>query len=84
MKLIDILVRELPKRGGWPESSMKQYGDLLIRNKITYCANPDYSFFEDWDGNKITRGRYEAALAASISQREPVAEWVRWIATCGL
>lgn len=69
MKLIDILVAELPKRGGWPESNMTKYNDILIRNKITYCTSPDYSFFEDWDGNQVTREQYEAALAATKERK---------------
>ena len=69
MKLIDILVAELPKRGGWPESNMTKYNDILIRNKITYCTSPDYSFFEDLDGNQVTREQYEAALAATKERK---------------
>lgn len=70
MKLIDLLVQELPKRGGWPNCA---------------CVAKSYSHIPDaifWDDNGITvpfhslsrlpigdycvtREQYEAALAAS-------------------
>ncbi|WP_131797722.1 hypothetical protein [Enterobacter genomosp. S] len=68
MKLIDILVRELPKRGGWPEGA-----DHIATNGY-------WRVFAYWDGSSlkgidlnissdaegyVTREQYEAALAAS-------------------
>ncbi|KZR30420.1 hypothetical protein A3466_07955 [Enterobacter genomosp. S] len=68
VKLIDILVRELPKRGGWPEGA-----DHIATNGY-------WRVFAYWDGSSlkgidlnissdaegyVTREQYEAALAAS-------------------
>ncbi|ALX78312.1 hypothetical protein SMZ64_000896 [Cronobacter malonaticus] len=69
MKLIDLLVQELPKRGGWPEGLSQYLNDFLKRNKLTFFVNHHYSYFEDWDGDQVTREQYEAALAAA---QEPV------------
>lgn len=77
MKLIDILVDELPKRGGWPEGAAKS---------ASYSHIPGVHF---WDGDgfrvdcsdlttrslgceKVTREQYEAALAAKNEG------WIDW------
>lgn len=78
MKLIDILVRELPKRGCWPVGvdNITQYkcGGLCFNSFDGCCidACPDISLephedgFPDWAyGVKVTREQYEAALASS-------------------
>ncbi|MDI7494580.1 hypothetical protein QLY92_21205 [Cronobacter dublinensis] len=65
MKLIDLLVQELPKCGGWPDGPFQHLNDFLKRNKLTFFVNHHYSYFEDWDGNQVTREQYEAALAAA-------------------
>lgn len=63
MKLIDLLVNELPKRGGWPGS---QYdGDVMALEGVSWsykegCYPTAYS-----DGVRVIRSEYEAALAAS-------------------
>lgn len=70
MKLIDLLVQELPKRGGWPGQA------YLCR---TYSHIPDACFWDDngvtvpfeslgkraLGDDAVTRDQYEAALAAS-------------------
>ncbi|EOW6512942.1 hypothetical protein ACOZXQ_002730 [Cronobacter malonaticus] len=70
MKLIDLLLQELPKHGGWPEGAAKA---------VSYRVIPGVHF---WDGcgfrvdysdlttcalgeEKVTREQYEAALAAA-------------------
>ena len=71
MKLIDILVQELPKRGGWPDGieEIWQDYDKLIRAGA-------FGWFHDvlsedhrrqhYDAHvKVNRKQYEAALAAS-------------------
>lgn len=77
MKLIDILVEELPKRGGWPEGAAKT---------SSYSHIPGVHFWDD-DGyrvdysdlttrelsyEEITREQYEAALAAKNDG------WIEW------
>ena len=67
MKLIDILVRELPKRGGWPFNitAAVQYSSGYV-----YQAGGGNHIFhselaDDWMMAEIPREQYEAALAAS-------------------
>lgn len=67
MKLIEILVRELPKRGGWPIGI-----DKLVQNSIgcVYQAGggpPLWRFVlaQDWELAEISRGEYYIALDAS-------------------
>lgn len=70
MKLIDILVEELPKRGGWPEGSTR-----CMQTDGLYVTFPDIGDHCDFvakcmaEGVRIaTREQYEAALAASKSK----------------
>lgn len=67
MKLIDLLVQELPKRGGWPDGSTR-----CMQTDGMYVTFPDIGDHCDFvakcmaDGVRIaTRDQYEAALAAS-------------------
>lgn len=86
MKLIDILVQELPKRGGWPEGvySISQFpsGEPCYHDEENNCSNANTSIYltkhEDGDdtdwayGVYITREQYEAALAAKNEG------WIDW------
>lgn len=75
MKLIDMLVQELPKRGGWPEGVNKigqDYdGELMFygrgnpRTRIYLPLSSDHRNLNRRDGDKVTKDRYESALAAS-------------------
>lgn len=75
MKLIELLVQELPKRGGWPEgvALIDQASDGMIFDP-TDTVMPylfDSHLFEladDWDATQVTREQYEAALVASQPQ----------------
>ncbi|HID7507809.1 TPA: hypothetical protein ACXHW4_001632 [Enterobacter hormaechei] len=67
MKLIDILVEELPKRGGWPEGSTR-----CMQTDGLYVTFPDIGDHCDFvakcmaEGVRIaTREQYEIALADS-------------------
>ncbi|ELY4827552.1 hypothetical protein SM097_004097 [Cronobacter sakazakii] len=67
MKLIDLLVQELPKRGGWPECC---HALVQGSNGAVYLAGggrPLWKFYlaEDWELEEVTREQYEAALAAA-------------------
>lgn len=77
MRLIDILVQELPKRGGWPDGhiSARQDGDMEIcftgglgvpHDFYVGCMAGDVTL-SDGTGEltPVTREQYEAALAAS-------------------
>lgn len=72
MKLIDILVQELPKRGGWPEDveEVWQDYDRLMRPLGWFhdeLCDDHRRQHHDADV-KINRKQYEAALAASKSE----------------
>jgi hypothetical protein len=78
MKLIDLLVQELPNRGGWPSGRGQRHCWLTRDNYISFYNDmQENSFyvnchdFEAVDYNTtVTRQQYEAALAASKQ-----AEW---------
>lgn len=72
MKLIDILVQELPKRGGWP-ASLYNYSLLQVSGGGVYQSGGGVELFvaelaDDWNQTEITREQYEAALAASKTE----------------
>lgn len=82
MKLIDMLVEELPKRGGWPEK-VTHIGQDFDRELMFYGrGNVRSGIFLDQlaadhrkhgeKGTKITREQYEAALAAKNEG------WIDW------
>lgn len=70
MKLIDILVQELPKRGGWPAcfTALVQGSDGCV-----YEAGGGMPLFkheraEDWELAEVTLEQYEVALSAAQPQ----------------
>lgn len=77
MKTIDLLVEELPKRGGWPDDSdemcQSQFDcEIYTNSKLL----PDFYVGERAEDNGIdngvTREQYEAALAAKNEG------WIEW------
>lgn len=68
MKLIDLLVQELPKRGGWPEGydvvSTNGYGAVWAYKTKGRTAGRELYFHSTTEGH-VTSEQYEAALAAS-------------------
>lgn len=76
MKLIDILVKELPNLGGWPDGiddiemlsdgTIYFNGDIAPDNyKLTQCSDGWSRLKSAKDySNAVTREHYEAALAA--------------------
>lgn len=82
MKLIDLLVKELPQRGGWPDGATECYWHKGFDVAHFYdatgndVAEPIYVDGVEWCGSdgygvKVTRYQYEAALAASD-------DWIEW------
>lgn len=75
MKLIDLLVKELPKRGGWPQNvthigqdydrELMFYGRGNVRTGIILNELAIDHRKLGGVGAKITREQYESALAAS-------------------
>lgn len=80
MKTIDVLVEELPKRGGWPDGAigagfLSGEGTLYFWDKNNDCP-PKWTIetdieVEDSD-EEVTREHYEAALAAKNDG------WINW------
>ena len=83
MKLIDLLVKELPKRGGWPYKAkesieMHSDGDIFFDGdrapdgfNLPQC---DDGWRPGWGlsySNEVTKEQYESALAASEG-------WIEW------
>lgn len=83
MKLIDLLVKELPNQGGWPEFASICWrdpdGEIRFDNDTVrdFYPLPDFADGDDRAcsiGNSsdgITREQYESALAASDG-------WIEW------
>lgn len=86
MKLIDILVEELPNRGGWPSLAKKIHQDydgevwswidedepLLIFTLDQIATNARQQGKGETYENMVTREQYEAALAAKNDG------WIEW------
>lgn len=81
MKLIDLLVKELPRRGGWPEGVTHIGQDYDRELRFYGRGEPGTGIIPDElavDHRKIgasdkgvTKSQYEAALAASN-------DWIEW------
>lgn len=68
MKLIDLLVQELPKRGGWPEGVDAVEQDnkgQLFEMDSDHCSDFRLKKCDDWITDVVTKQQYESALAAS-------------------
>lgn len=75
MKLIDLLVQELPKRGGWPDGvseigqdydgELMFYGRGNARTRLYLPLSSDHRDMCCHNGDKVTKDRYKSALAAS-------------------
>lgn len=70
MKLIDILVQELPKLGGWPIGADSIYqnakGHLVgVQGCIVSPVDMELGVVAEDTHRSVTREQYEAALAAS-------------------
>lgn len=70
MKLIDILVQELPKLGGWADgvycieqSSEGRLFDVADMDKDYLFNCHEFDLSDDWNESSITRKQYEDALA---------------------
>lgn len=83
MKLIDLLVKELPKRGGWPEFASICWcdpdGEIRFDDDTDrdFYPSPDFVNKDDraWRvgnaSNVVTRDQYDFAIAASEG-------WIEW------
>lgn len=72
MTLLELLVQELPKRGGWPDENYKFGNYALVQGHqgaIYRAGGGDFlctlEKADDWEVAEVSRVQYEAALAAS-------------------
>ena len=66
MKLIDLLVQELPKRGGWPEGAIIAVDYLPVQMGTKLVLTDKGAFFRSKSNERVTREQYEAALQQSV------------------
>lgn len=94
MKLIDLLVKELPKRGGWPEGALNATQDKDGQACFSAGAVPEFGCAAweggDWCGNEfytITASDYATAIitreqyeAAIAASKAVVGHdgWIQW------
>lgn len=88
MKLIDILVQELPSLGGWPPGAESLYqnakGRLVgTRGCIVNTVDMKLSIVADDTHRSVTREKYESALAASKEMIINKPDYDGWISWCG-
>lgn len=80
MKLIDLLVKELPHRGGWPKGVDAVEQDCegeLFEKYSDYCSGFKLEKCDDWITDVVTKQQYESALAASKSVVGHDG-WIQW------
>lgn len=68
MKLIDLLVKELPKLGGWPDgvNAVEQDSEgQLFEMDSDYYSEFKLKKCDGWIADVVTKQQYESALAAS-------------------
>lgn len=63
MKLIDILVEELPKRGGWPKSAENATQDEDGEVCFSRCRLPVFGFASWNNGDWVSGAEFHAAKA---------------------
>lgn len=88
MKLIDLLVKELPKRGGWPDGALNatqnEDGEVCFSEGSTPVFGLSAWHDGDWCGNEfytIRASDYDTAIITS-EQYEAALEasggWIEW------
>lgn len=88
MKLIDLLVKELPKRGGWPEGALNATQDKDGEVCFSSGAVPEFGYAAwecgDWCGNKFHTIRatdYDTAIITRAQYEAALAAsegWIEW------
>ena len=88
MKLIDLLVKELPQRGGWPEVALNATQDEDGEVCFSEGATPVFGSVAwhdgDWCGNKlhtITADDYDTAIITRAQYESALAAsegWIEW------
>ena len=88
MKLIDLLVKELPQRGGWPEVALNATQDKDGEVCFSSGATPEFGYAAweggDWCGNEfhaITASDYDTAIITRAQYEAALAAsdgWIDW------
>lgn len=94
MKLIDLLVKELPKRGGWPEGALNATQDKDGQVCFSAGAVPEFGYVAweggDWLGNEFYTTRasdYDTAIVTREQYESALAAskaavghdgWIEW------
>lgn len=94
MKLIDLLVKELPKRGGWPEGALNATQDKDGEVCFSSSATPEFGLAAweggDWCGNEfhtIRASDYDTAIITRAQYEAALAAskavvgyngWIEW------
>lgn len=88
MKLIDLLVKELPKRGRWPDGALNATQDKDGQVCFSAGAVPEFGYVAweggDWLGNEFytTRASDYATAIITCEQYEAALEasegWIEW------
>lgn len=88
MKLIDLLVQELPKRGGWPEVALNATQDKDGEVCFSSGAIPEFGYAAweggDWCGNEfhtIRANDYDTAIITRAQYESALAAsegWIDW------
>ena len=88
MKLINLLVKELPRRGGWPEGALNATQDKDGEVCFSSGAVPEFGYAAweggDWCGNEfrtITATDYDTAIITRDQYEAALASsevWIDW------
>lgn len=88
MKLIDLLVKELPRRGGWPEGALNATQDKDGEVCFSSGAVPEFGYAAweggDWCGNEfhtIRADDYDTAIITHAQYEAALAAsdgWIEW------
>lgn len=88
MKLIDLLVQELPRRGGWPEVALNATQDKDGEVCFSSGATPEFGYAAwvggDWCGNEfhtIRASDYNTAIVTRAQYEAALASsevWIEW------
>lgn len=80
MNLLDLLVKELPRLGGWPEGVdvvRQNCKGQLFEIDSDYCSDFKLEKCDDWITDVVTKQQYESALSASKSVVGHDG-WIQW------
>ena len=80
MKLLDLLIKELPRLGGWPEGVdvvRQNCKGQLLEIDSDYCSDFKLEKCDDWITDVVAKQQYESALSASKSVVGHDG-WIQW------